>query len=101
MRLTLGLLPMGCVETGSHLCTEFCVFYCDKDIENDIIIATNVAFQFNEKEIVIVILKYLQIYVLLRLLLQPGGAIIIIIIIILLLLLLIKKIGNARPGERD
>ena len=49
MRLTFGLLPMGCVETGSHLCTEFCVFYCDKDIENDIIVATNVAFQFNEK----------------------------------------------------
>ena len=59
---------MGCVETSSHLCTEFWVFYYDKDIENDIIIATNVAFQFNEKEIVIAILKYLQIHVFLRLL---------------------------------
>ena len=75
MRLTFGLLPMGCVETGSHLCTEFCVFYWDKEIENYIIVATNVVFQFNEKEIVIAILKYSHIHVFLRLLLQPGGAI--------------------------
>ena len=64
---------MGCVETGSHLCTEFWVFYWDKDIENDIIVATNVAFHFNEKEIAI--LRYLQIHVFLRLLELPGGAI--------------------------
>ena len=68
---------MGCVETGSHLCTEFWVFSCDKDIENDIIVATNVAFQFNEKKIVIAILKYLKVHVFLRLLLQPGGALLV------------------------
>ena len=75
MRLTFGLLPVVCVETGSHLCTEFCVFYWDKDIENDIIVAINVPFQFTEKEIVIAIPKYLQIHVLWRLLLQHGCAI--------------------------
>ena len=68
MRLTFGLLPMGCVETETHLCTEFWVFYWDKVIENDVIIPTNIAFEFNEKEIVIAILKYLQIHVFLRLL---------------------------------
>ena len=68
MWLKFGLLPMGCVETGSDLCTEFWVFYWDKDIENDIIVATNVAFQFDQKEIVFAILKYLQIHVFLRLL---------------------------------
>ena len=59
---------MGCVETGSHLCTEFWVFYWHKDFENDVIVATNVAFQFDEKEIVFAILKYLQLHVFLRLL---------------------------------
>ena len=59
---------MGCVETGSRLCTEFWVSYWDKDIENDVIVATNIAFQFNEKEIIIAILKNLQIHVFLRLL---------------------------------
>ena len=68
MRLTFGLLPMGCVETCSHLCTEFWVLYWDKDFENDVIVATNVAFQFDEKEIVFAILKYLQFHVFLRLL---------------------------------
>ena len=42
--------------TVNHLYAEFCVFYCDKDIKNNTNVATNVAFQFNEKEIVIAIL---------------------------------------------
>ena len=42
--------------------------YWDKDFENDVIVATNVAFQFDEKEIVFAILKYLQLDVFLRLL---------------------------------
>ena len=59
---------MGCVETGSYLWTEFGVFYWDKDFENDVIVATNVAIQFDEKEIVFAILKYLQFHVFFRLL---------------------------------